>query len=255
MLGMIALTHAQKKGLEAAFEAYLTAEGGRFARTLAAFMAEAQLPGSRSGGSGDEDDVDDATQTGALIDAVKTGDLATVQLYVCVGVDVRTLLDEEIGASPLYWAARCNHVELVRYFVQCGLDKDAGNVGKAVGSHQGETPMYIAAWKGHVEVVRYLAEQGADKDKAMNDGRTPLFIAADCGHMAVVQCLAEQGADKDRAMNDGATPLIFGTRLTFLCYSVAHQGMRKHAGIQHIVCQRFFCNPWDVSVKLEAPTI
>jgi hypothetical protein len=107
---MIALTHAQKTGLEAAFVAYLTAEGGRFARTLAAFKAEAQLPGSGSGGSGAEGNVDDATQTGALFDAVKTGDLAAVQLYVCVGVDVKTLLDEEFGASPLHWAARCNHV-------------------------------------------------------------------------------------------------------------------------------------------------
>jgi hypothetical protein len=43
----MALTHAQKTGLEAAILAYLTAtEGGRFARTVAAFKEEAQVVGS-----------------------------------------------------------------------------------------------------------------------------------------------------------------------------------------------------------------
>ena len=42
------LTHAQRTGLEAAILAYLTAEGGRFARTVAAFKEEAQQGGSGS---------------------------------------------------------------------------------------------------------------------------------------------------------------------------------------------------------------
>ena len=50
----MSLTHAQKTGLEAAIVAHLAAEEGeRFARTVAAFKEEAQLPGG--GGGGGED--------------------------------------------------------------------------------------------------------------------------------------------------------------------------------------------------------
>ena len=47
----MALTHAQKTGLEAAIVAHLTTEGERFARTVAALEEEMQLPGA--GGDGD----------------------------------------------------------------------------------------------------------------------------------------------------------------------------------------------------------
>ena len=104
------LTHAQKMGLEAAILAYLAEEGGRFARTVAAFKEEAQL--GIGGGNGDSNLVvsgavlekawaftqrglNGAVEKKAFYDAIESGDMAEVQLYVCVGVDVKALRREK----------------------------------------------------------------------------------------------------------------------------------------------------------------
>ena len=58
------------------------------------------------------------------------------------------------------------------------------------------TPLCIAAQRGHLEVVRFLVEAGANKDQGRTDtGATPLFTAAQNGHLEVVQFLVESGAN------------------------------------------------------------
>jgi len=213
----MALTHAQKRGLEAAILAYLTGEGDCFARTVAAFKEEAQ------NGDGDQGNLvvsgavlekawafvhrglNDAAQAQALLDAIASDDAAEVQLYVCVGVDVQALGIEEKEASLLHCAVRHNRLEIVQLLATIGHDVDAV-------SPNGTTPLYVAAQQGQVDTVRYLVERGADKNKARNDGVTPLLIAASNGHVAVVRRLVEQGADKDKAANDGRTPLFIAAQ-------------------------------------------
>ena len=124
----MALTDAQKAGLEAAILAYLAAEGGRFARTVASFKEEAQGPAGGGGNDAEEDNLvvsgavlekawamvnhtltsKGKPRTKAFFDAIKLGDVAEVQLYECVGVDVKALRDGVEGGSPLFWAAYHN---------------------------------------------------------------------------------------------------------------------------------------------------
>ena len=259
------LTHAQKTGLEAAILAYLAAEGGRFARTVAAFKEESQLQDGTRGADDSENELvvsgevlgnawamvyrglNTVTQKEALFDAIASGDLATVQLYVCVGVDVETLrrdlyyrgyfrFDDDGEVSPLFWAAYYNRLEMVQLFVNRGHDKEVRDKEDTtplnIAAHEGhiavvqylveqgvtvdtadgygKTPLYVAASNNHVAMVRYLAEHGADTDKTANDeGWTPLILAAmKCEGLALVQCLVEQGADKDKADISGDTPLM-----------------------------------------------
>ena len=201
-------------GLDAAILAYMAAkEGGRFARTVSAFIEEAILSGGEGGSVVEGEGVleeacthvfrslNDVVQTKSFFDAIESGDLAEVQLYECVGVDVRALREDgEEENSPLYVAAHLNRLEMVQLFVRSGHDKE-------VGSRDGVPPLYIAAQEGHAAVVQYLVEQGADKDKVGVDGMNSLYVAAQEGHVVVVQYLVEQGADKDKANKYGASPL------------------------------------------------
>ena len=134
--------------------AYLAAEGGRFARTLAAFKAEAPV----GGGDGEENNLvvsgavlekawamvhhtlksKGKSRTKAFFDAIESGDLAEVQLYECVGVDVQALRYGVDEASPLYNAAYFNRLEMVQLFIRSGHDKD-------VVDRDGATPLCIAA--------------------------------------------------------------------------------------------------------------
>ena len=108
------------------------------------------------------------------------------------------------GATPLYIAAQNGHLEVVRFLVESGANKDQGT------ADDGATPLYIAAQNGHLEVVRFLLESGANKDQGTaDDGATPLYIAAQNGHLEVVRFLVQSGANKDQCTTDnGVTPLF-----------------------------------------------
>ena len=72
----------------------------------------------------------------------------------------------------------------------------------------------IAAQHAHLEVVRYLLEQGADRDKASNGGYTPLHWAADLGHLEIAKLLMAYGADLNATSNNGQSPIDMGNRNT-----------------------------------------
>ena len=49
-----------------------------------------------------------------------------------------------------------------------------------------EQPLFVAAQNGHLEVIRFLVESGANKDRGRaDDGATPLFIADQNGDLEV----------------------------------------------------------------------
>ena len=60
-------------------------------------------------------------------------------------------------------------------------------------SKYGTTPLKIASSSGHLEVVRYLLEQGADRDNADIQGLTPLHAAAVSGHLDIAMLLMSYG--------------------------------------------------------------
>lgn len=56
----------------------------------------------------------------------------------------------------------------------------------------GKTPIYWAAKHGHVEVVKVLLDAGADPYKAADDGMVALDIARENGHEECVKALQVQ---------------------------------------------------------------
>jgi cytohesin len=90
--------------------------------------------------------------------------------------------------------------------VKTALEKGANPNAK---DNIGWTPLHWAAHKGRVEIVELLLERGANPNAKDNIGWTPLYRAAYCGHVEIVMILLEHGADPRIADNGGHIPLDY----------------------------------------------
>ena len=105
----------------------------------------------------------------------------------------------DTGKSPLFLAAQEGHLEIVRFLLEIGANKDQAE-------KDGTTPLHVAAGGGHLDIVRFLVEAGANNDLltricqqrriSEDDGSTPLHWAAMFGHVDIVRYLVEAGASK-----------------------------------------------------------
>lgn len=143
------------------------------------------------------------------------------------------------GGSPLKWAARAGHLQIVRQLLEAGVDPNF--------LHFGQAPLHWAAHMGHEHVAALLLERGAtadlpdthgntplcracfsrsknervlelllkekvNVDKKNEDGKTPLSIAACRGFSKAVCSLLRQGADPTLIDNDGFSPLFIAAQ-------------------------------------------
>lgn len=142
-----------------------------------------------------------------IIEAATAGDLAKVREIVEKDPAAVNARDAD-GRTPLHWAARGVHFEVLQWLIERGADVKAVDAG-------GGTPLHSAAARGHLEACRLLVEKGAPVEVAMNDGSTPFWLAARGGFRDVLEFLLAQGARKaDLEKRDpyGRTPLCAAAR-------------------------------------------
>jgi ankyrin repeat protein len=75
------------------------------------------------------------------------------------------------GFSPLQFAARQGHAEIVKALVEAGADVNQRNPGDE------STPLIVATINGYFDIGAYLLEHGADPRLASDNGVTPLYGA------------------------------------------------------------------------------
>jgi cytochrome c len=132
---------------------------------------------------------------GALLDAVKAGDLNAAKAAIAGGADV----NEKTGLfTPLVAAIRGAKQDLAVLLLDNGADPNKG-----VGSN---TPLSIASDKGNADAVKLLLEKGADA-RLSSDGSTALHAAAESGCLKCVELLIVAGADVNALTSQG-TPAI-----------------------------------------------
>ena len=88
-----------------------------------------------------------------------------------------------VGFTPLEWAAKKGHLEIVKWLVSDARTTSLVNVG---------TPVGWACYAGRVEVARFLVSHGASPDathEAFWDKRPPLLAAAENGQLDAVKFL------------------------------------------------------------------
>ena len=143
--------------------------------------------------------------------AAYSGNAGVVRL-LCqeYGVDVNCSTSETLeeipkkGITPLEWAARKGHQDVVKVLLDNNADVNASR------HTDGATALYVAAQNGHGEVVKLLIDKSADVNASRHtdDGSTALYVAAQNGHGEVVKLLLDNNADVNASCtDDGSTAL------------------------------------------------
>ena len=144
-----------------------------------------------------------------LISAAKHGDEAGVRSLLSVP-KVRLKADTTVintagpdGTTALYWAARGDHLAIVRMLLAAGAKVDAAD-------RYGITPLALAAVNGSAPVISALLEAGADANARVGDGETVLMAAARTGRADAAKLLLDRGADPNvREPSQGETAVMW----------------------------------------------
>ena len=121
--------------------------------------------------------------------------------------EARAALDSlgiEYAEETFHAAAEAGNLEVVKLFVEAGIDIDATN-------NYGSTALHVAAGSGHLEIVKYLVGQGVSVTATNNYGSTALYVALARNHTDVAGYLKavvddgddDGGDDGDDGDDDG----------------------------------------------------
>lgn len=141
---------------------------------------------------------------GPIHDAARDGDLQTVKNLLADDPSLVNAKDDD-GCTPLLWACREAHADVVGYLIRSGADVNAADKNFT-------TPLHSAAAEGDRDLVALLIESGAALDAADYLEQTPLHYAAVEGHEGVAQILVKSGADLEARNTYERTPLLLAAR-------------------------------------------
>eukprot|EP01103_Thecamoeba_quadrilineata_P014454 TRINITY_DN431_c1_g3_i1.p1 TRINITY_DN431_c1_g3~~TRINITY_DN431_c1_g3_i1.p1 ORF type:complete len:437 (-),score=89.38 TRINITY_DN431_c1_g3_i1:91-1401(-) len=141
----------------------------------------------------------------ALLMCAQKGNLELVKWLVEHGADINlrcSTAEKNAGITALHHASSMGQLEIVQYLVSKGgavNDKD---------NDLGASPIIFAAKTGKTEVVKHLIEVGANPNDRRKDGAFPLFLAAQNGFVKTVRILLEKGADPNMVFGKKITALM-----------------------------------------------
>jgi ankyrin repeat protein/spore coat protein CotH len=110
------------------------------------------------------------SESNALCDAVRSGDLRAVKEQVANGADINAG-DTEFGVTALSWAALLDNTEIAKFLIEKGADVNAK-------SRDGSTPLHSAAFLGRAEISELLIQKGADVNPKNYKGETLFDVSA-----------------------------------------------------------------------------
>ena len=139
-----------------------------------------------------------------IFEAVKSNNMEMLQKII--KKDSSTIfLTDELKRTPLHWAARGVHFELVKYLVENNADINAKDINQI-------TPIASITARNHLSALEYLLKNGANPNVMDFEGDTPLHYAAASGQLRTAQLLIENGASVHIKNSYERTPLVIAAR-------------------------------------------
>ena len=148
----------------------------------------------------DESCADDMGWT-ALLNSAQSGSYELVKYFVDKGIDIHQ--KRKNGENCLHIAALKGHLYLCQTLI--------GNHGfdKSIVDNNGWTAVHCSAQGGNYELVKYFVDKGTDVHQKTKDGDNCLHIAAREGHLNLCQTLIDDhGFDESCADDMGGTALL-----------------------------------------------
>lgn len=135
-----------------------------------------------------------------IVEAARSGDIATVVLLLNKGADVNGR--EKTGNCALHWAVAGHHNHIVALLLQHGAEPDNPSVERdyfdraGVSDNMvGTTPMHCAAKFDNPEAAALLIQHGADIHAQDETKATPFIYSAESASVGVLKLLHKHGAD------------------------------------------------------------
>lgn len=153
-------------------------------------------------------------------------------------------LDNE-GISAVHYAAKQNHVEMIKVMIDKGVDinitEDEQVSVSSVAACAGNTPLHVACDKGNKEIVEVLINAGADDTLLNVKGMTPAHLVVSLrkfgkeleeeDRISILELLK----NVDVPSNEGKTPLMVAQSLDYnASLSVTQTLIDKGVDVNHV---------------------
>jgi ankyrin repeat protein len=112
---------------------------------------------------------------------------------------------DETGRTPLHWACRGVHLEILKFLVENGADVN-------IRDNNGITPLTSTVARNHIEASKFLLDNGAKTEIADNLQIAPILYALTSESKNVLELLIKRGASLEVKNDYKRTPLLLTCR-------------------------------------------
>eukprot|EP00727_Mastigamoeba_balamuthi_P013749 m51a1_g8998 hypothetical protein (155) ;mRNA; f:102135-102705 len=139
---------------------------------------------------------DESVLVGELFDAAKRGNLdALAESLEAAGSSRGAALADELGNTPLHYAAGGGHADACAALLAAGADINAAN---AIG----QTPLHRAAMRCRAQVVELLVARGANIEAVDKEGDAPRDVCNDATVRSMLAPDLDIGADDESSKGE-----------------------------------------------------